>query len=172
VNDLLKDQSLENAVTAVSQLYAVKRKRIKLDRNSIEDVRQQHAGTVELLNEYLQEEEEENAVEFKKEIPETEEIEIHINPVQREKSKSLFLEEIQFKPIHFSVLELFSKSNLSIALYDFELFARANGVFRNQLIESINEVCYDVLDDVLIEEDEDFYTIEASYFHTITTEGS
>jgi hypothetical protein len=172
VNDLLEDQSLEKAVTAVSQLYAVKRKRIKLDRNSIEEVRQQHAGTVELLNEYLQEEEEENAVEFKKEIPETEEIEIHINPVQWEKSKSLFLEEIQFKPIHFSVLELFAKSNLSIALCDFELFARANGVFRNQLIESINEVCYDVLDDVLIEEDEDFYTIEVSYFHTITTEGS
>lgn len=168
VNDFLKDKNLGKAVGAVSQIYAVKRKRIKLDRNSIEEVRQQHAGTVELLNEYLQDEEVEADVEFKETGSKQEEIEIHINSDQEIKKESPFLEEIEFQPIHYSALELFAKNNFTIPIIDFELFSKSNGVFRNQLIESINEACYEVLDDVLIEEEEDFYTIEAMYFQTIT----
>jgi hypothetical protein len=170
VSDLLKDQDLGKAVEAVSQLYAVKRKRIKLDRNSIEDVKQQHAGTVELLNEYLQDEEEEAVVEFKEETSESEEIEIHIDSVLQTKTESKFLEEIEFKPIHYTALELFAKNNFTVPISEFELFAKLNGVFRNQLIESINDACYEVLDDILIEEDGDFYTIETSYFNIITTQ--
>ncbi|PZX57582.1 SH3 domain-containing protein [Algoriphagus ratkowskyi] len=170
VSNLLKTQDLGKAVAAVSQLYAIKRKRIKLDRNSIEDVKQQHAGTVNLLNEYLQDEEEEAVVEFKEETSESEEIEIHIDSVLQTKTESKFLEEIEFKPIHYTALELFAKNNFTVPISKFELFAKLNGVFRNQLIESINDACYEVLDDILIEEDGDFYTIETSYFNIITTQ--
>jgi hypothetical protein len=169
VNNLLKEKDLKKAVSAVSKVYTLIRKRIKLDRNSIDEVRQQHAGTVELLNQYLQDEEVELASEFEGKTSEQEEIEIQIDSSQKEKSESFFMEEIEFKPIHYSALELFAKNNFTIPISDFELFAKSNGVFRNQLIESINEACYEVLDDVLIEEEEDFYTIEAMYFQTITT---
>jgi DNA-directed RNA polymerase subunit H (RpoH/RPB5) len=37
-----------------------------------------------------------------------------------------------------------------------------------KLIESINETCYDLLDDVLIEEEDDYYTINTSYFKRIS----
>ena len=169
VNDFLKYQNLDKAISAVSELYAIKRKRIKLDRNSIEEVRQQHAGTVQLLNEFLQDEEEDIKMETTDMSSTKEEIEIHITSVKGEVSESPFLEEIELKPIHYSALELFSKNNFSIPVSEIESFAKANGVFRNQLIESINEACYEVLDDILIEEDEDFYIIEAMYFQTITT---
>ncbi|SFB50664.1 tellurite resistance TerB C-terminal domain-containing protein [Algoriphagus aquimarinus] len=168
VNDFLKYQNLDKAISAISELYAVKRKRIKLDRNSIEEVRQQHAGTVELLNEFLNDEEEDGEKKENDMDSFNEEIEIHITSVKEEVSESPFLDEIEFKPIHYSALELFSKNNFSIPVSEIDSFAKANGVFRNQLIDSINEACYELLDDVLIEEEEDFYTIEAMYFQTIT----
>ena len=36
-----------------------------------------------------------------------------------------------------------------------ESFAKERGMFKNQVIESINDRCYEVLDDVLIEEEAD-----------------
>jgi hypothetical protein len=50
------------------------------------------------------------------------------------------------------------------------LFAKSKGIFKNQLIESINEICYDFLDDVLIEEEDDYYTINRNYFQTISVQ--
>lgn len=38
---------------------------------------------------------------------------------------------------------------------------------KNQLIESINEICYNNLDDVLIEEEEDNYIINENYYQRI-----
>jgi hypothetical protein len=40
-------------------------------------------------------------------------------------------------------------------------------MFRNQLIESINESCFETLDDILIEEEEDYYQINESYYKQI-----
>jgi hypothetical protein len=67
-------------------------------------------------------------------------------------------------------LELFSKSNFSVPQSELEAFAKSNGVFKNQLIESINEACYGLLDDVLIEEEDDYYTINTNYFQIISVQ--
>jgi hypothetical protein len=67
-------------------------------------------------------------------------------------------------------LELFSKSNFSIPQSELEIFAKSKGIFKNQLIESINETCYDFLDDVLIEEEDDYYTINTNYFQRISVQ--
>jgi hypothetical protein len=64
---------------------------------------------------------------------------------------------------------LFSKNNFSILQSEIEDFAKSKGVFKNQVIESINESCYEVLDDVLIEEEDDYYTIIPEYFQKIST---
>ena len=40
-------------------------------------------------------------------------------------------------------------------------------MFRNQLIESINESCFETLDDILIEEEEDYYQINEDYYKQI-----
>lgn len=166
---LIKDGDLDKALADLPKIYEVKRKKIQLDRTAIKEVQQQHTGTVELLNEYLRDEfEDENNSTHPKDIS-NEEIKIEI--VQKKEivsQQSIFLNELPFNPIHVSVLELFYKNNLSISQIDIEEFAKSKGIFKNQLIDSINEACYEVLDDVLIEEeDDDYYTIIPEYFKKI-----
>ena len=48
-----------------------------------------------------------------------------------------------------------------------EEFASENGVFVDSLINNINEKTYDLIDDNLIEEQEDTYTIEEQYYQNI-----
>ena len=45
--------------------------------------------------------------------------------------------------------------------------AKERGVFKNQLIDSINEACFETIDDVLIEEEEENYVIYEHYYQNI-----
>lgn len=167
VSELIKDKNLDKAVNAVSKIYEVKRKKIQLDRTTIKEVQQQHSGTVELLNEYLRDEFEDENNSIQSQEISREEIKIEITQKKEESNQSVFLSELSLNPTHISVLELFSKNNFSIPQIEIEEFAKSKGVFKNQLIESINESCYEVLDDVLIEEEDDYYTIIPEYFQKI-----
>lgn len=169
VSRLINDKDLNEAVKAVPKVYEVKRKKIQLDRIAIKEVQQQHSGTVELLNEYLRDEfEDENNTIQSQEIS-SEEIKIEIIQKNEESHQSIFLSELSLNPTHISILELFSKNNFSIPQIEIEEFAKSKGVFKNQVIESINETCYEVLDDVLIEEEDEYYTIIPEYFQKIST---
>lgn len=168
VSELIKDKDLEKALKNVSKVYEVKRKKIQLDTDSIKEVQQQHSGTVELLNEYLMDDfEDENNVIKSQEIS-NEEIKIEITPKSEEGHYSAFVSELTFSEIHTTALELFAKSNFSLPQSELETFAKSKGIFKNQLVESINDTCYEVLDDVLIEEEDDYYTINTTYFQIIT----
>jgi len=164
ITDYINDKDFEKALNSVSQVYAVKRKKIQLDKTLIKEVQEQHSGTVELLNEYLQDENEE--VTNKEEIV-NEEIEIKVVQNNEQHSISIYSNDFPFKPIHTSALEIFAKNNFSILQSEFEDFAKSKGAFKNQLIESINEMCYEILDDVLIEEDEEYYTIDNNYYQKL-----
>jgi hypothetical protein len=168
VSELIKDKDLEKALKNVSKVYEVKRKKIQLDTTSIKEVQQQHSGTVELLNEYLKDDFEDENNSIKSQEINNEEIKIEITQKSEETSHSAFVSDLTFSPIHISALELFSKSNFSIPQSELEIFAKSKGIFKNQLIESINETCYDFLDDVLIEEEDDYYTINTNYFQRIS----
>ena len=170
VSELIKDKDLEKALKNVSIVYEVKRKKIKLDTTSIKEVQQQHSGTVELLNEYLKDDFEDENNSIKSQEINNEEIKIEITQKSEETSHSAFVRDLTFSPIHISALELFSKSNFSIPQSELEIFAKSKGIFKNQLIESINETCYDFLDDVLIEEEDDYYTINTNYFQRISVQ--
>ncbi|KAA6319266.1 hypothetical protein EZS27_030819, partial [termite gut metagenome] len=149
----LSYKNLEDAISKIPNIY---RKKIRLNNNSILEVQEQHSETVELLDEYLKDEYE---VYIKPEISE-EKIKIEI-------ISSVEYTNIEFTPIHTATLNLFIKNNLSVLQSEIEVFAKSNGILRNQLIENINEICYDFLDDVLIEEDEDYYTIIPDYYQKI-----
>ena len=170
VSELIKDKDLEKALKNVSKVYEVKRKKIKLDTTSIKEVQQQHSGTVELLNEYLKDDFEDENNSIKSQEINNEEIKIEITQKSEETSHSAFVRDLTFSQIHLSALELFSKSNFSIPQSELEIFAKSKGIFKNQLIESINETCYDFLDDVLIEEEDDYYTINTNYFQRISVQ--
>jgi len=167
VSELIKDKNLDKALKSVSKVYEIKRKKIQLNTASIKEVQQQHSGTVELLNEYLKDDFEDENNSIKSQEISDEEIKIEITQKSDDISHSAFVGDLTFTPIHISALELFSNSNFSVPQSELEQFVKSKGIFKNQLIESINETCYEFLDDVLIEEEEDYYTINTNYFQRI-----
>jgi hypothetical protein len=159
VGELLIQHDLAIALNRLSKFYQVKRKKIKLDIHTIQEVQQKHSGTVEILNQYLQDEAEDEKVDDS-----NAEMEIKLHAVPTE---SRFLIELSLNLDQVSILDLFQKSNFSISQSELEAFAKSRRIFKNQLIEGINEACYAILDDVLIEEYEDSYTIMPEYFNKI-----
>jgi hypothetical protein len=139
----------KNTDDVIAKTPSIYRKKIKLNDTSILEVLQQHSGTVELLNEYLKDED-----DIKKEINE-------------EKITPLHHTTNIFTSIQLNALNLFLENNFSVLQSEIELFSKSNGVFKNQLIESINDLCYDTIDDVLIEESDDCYTINSDYYKQI-----
>lgn len=169
VSELIKDKDLEKALKQIPEIYKIKRKKIQLNRASINEVIEQHSETVELLNEYLKDDfEDENSTIKSQEIS-NEEIQIEIIQKSEDVHQSAFVSELTFTEIHTTALELFAKSNFLVSQSEFEVFAKSKGVFKNQLIESINDTCYEFLDDVLIEEEDDCYIINTNYFQRIST---
>ena len=161
VNDFIRDRDLDKALMDISKIYEIKRRKIKLDINSIKEVEQQHSGTVELLNEYLQDDEE---------IRTAETIETYKEAFQDKATgtsntdvRSTYRSDFTFTDVQKTVLELFAKNNYSISESELEIFAKSNGVFKNQLVDSINEICYDFVDDIIIEQEDEFYTLNANY---------
>nr|WP_317632951.1 tellurite resistance TerB C-terminal domain-containing protein [uncultured Flavobacterium sp.] len=167
ISELINDRNLDKALNAVTNVYARKRKKIQLDRTTIKEVQQLHSGTVELLNEYLRDDFEDDNNTIKAEEISTEEIKLEITSKTKETEQSIYLTDLSFNATHIAVLELFTKNSLSILQSEMEAFAKGNGIFKNQIIDHINEICYETLDDVLIEEDDDYYTILPEYFNQI-----
>lgn len=166
VNQFISDKDFDKALLSVSKVYAVKRKKIQLDSSSIKEVQQQHSGTVDLLNKYLEDENEITQETFTETIM-PDEIQISVAQENLEENISIYSSEFAFSPLHISTLEVFLKNNYSILQSEFEVYAKSNGAFKNQLIDTINEICYDRLDDLLIEEDEEYYTINQNYYHKL-----
>lgn len=171
VQELINDKDLNKALNSLSDIYEVKRKKIQLDKTAIKEVQQQHSGTVELLNEYLRDEFDNESDSNQLHNQDDKEIKIEVIQKIEETGNSLFLSELSFNQIQISILNLFYKNNLSILQNEIGNFAKSNGFFKNQVIDSINEICFDVLDDNLIEEDDDYYTIIPQYFQTIIQNG-
>jgi hypothetical protein len=167
VSAMIKDKNLDKALNSLNAVYAVRRRKININPDAVQRVREKHSGTVELLNEYLKDEyaDETNTIN-------TEEVNAD-EVVMQIASKSIASEAIALNPgirlnaIQCEMLSVFVQSNLSVHQNDAEAFARTRSVFKNQLIDSMNEACYEVLDDLLIEEDDEYYVINNHYYQKI-----
>ncbi len=167
ISVLSKDKNLEKALEDVSEIYAIKRKKITLDITAIKEVQEQHSGTVELLNEYLKDDEEDNSNTLAHNVIKPNEVDSEIIQTKSAIQNTVYIANIRFTDLQIKVLELFSKNNFSVSQIDISTFAKLNGVFSNQLIENINDVCYDYLDDVLIEEEDNYYLINTNYYEKL-----
>lgn len=165
VSKLIRDKNLEESLKTVSDLYIPKRKKIHLDSASIKDVNKKYSGTVELLNEYLKDEYEDENSKIKTQEINNEEVKIEIT--QKNETDQNLTYSIAFTQIQTGALEMFAKNNFTVSRNELEAFSKSIGVFNNQLIESINEICYDNIDDILIEEEEDNYIINEIYYKKI-----
>jgi len=165
IEELIKSNNIEIAIDNISKLYIPKRKKIFLDKSKIQDVEQKYKGTVELLNEYLKSEEEKEAASQIENL-EKDEIEIFFNT--NEESKSIFVSELNITNLQEQLIQRIAENAFVIHQDEVERFALQNGMLKNQLIDSINEICFELLDgEALIEEDEENYIIEESYYNEI-----
>lgn len=163
VNDLITTKNLEAAVAAVTQFYVRKRRKIDLNESAIVQAHKEHSGTVELLNEYLKDESENIASKTPGVATEDSQVQIEI----KSKFDSTIDPKTRFTEVQQALLEYFQKNGLILSAQEIDSFAKSRGLFKNQLIESLNETCYETLDDVLIEEEEHDYTINDKYFDRI-----
>lgn len=164
ISNLIASRDLKLALAAVAGILLPKRKKITLDQSAIASINKKHSGTVELLNKYLQDEEEEQSAGSTTALNETHAVTISaaIVPV-----KSIFVESLQFSPLQYETIIHFSKSNFTVPQVELEQMAKEKGAFRNQLVDSINELCYELIDDILIEEEEENYIIYEHYYQNI-----
>lgn len=160
IADLIENSDLNTALEKISTIYVPKRKKIKLDITEIKKVEQKHEGTVELLNDFLEAENENT----NNSDPE-EEIEI----VPTKKNESVFISEINLGKIEEELVKLIVENSYVISQTEVDNYAIRNNMFKNQLIDYINETCMEYLDgEALIEEDDDNYVIEESYYQKIS----
>lgn len=165
LNNFIKDRQLENALRKVASLYEPKRKKIVIDRDSIQAVQQQHSGTVNLLNEYLQEDLDElMKTSYSMEESETGEVKINIISEDNPSDISRFNPDLDFTKLQIEVLEIFEKNSYSIPRNELEELLKTKNQMMSSLIDSINETCYETLDDVLIEDEDDYFTIIPDYY--------
>lgn len=165
IEDLIKSANIEKALDEIPKIYIPKRKRIVLDETEIKSVEQKHIKTVELLNEYLDDEKEENTETIQDNF--TNEDEISFKAVST--NNSLYNSDLNINDIQEQLIQKIAENSFIIHQNEVEEFAMQNGVFKNQLVDSINDICSELLEgEVLIEEDEENYIIEESYYNEIT----
>jgi hypothetical protein len=90
-----------------------------------------------------------------------------MNYEKNEQVSSIYKKEISLTDIQTNALSLFSKNGFSLSTQAFETFAKSHGVFKNSLIESINDACFEIIDDVLIEEEEENFHLNEPYYKQI-----
>ncbi len=164
-NSLILTLNLKEALAEAQSIFSKKKKKVQLDAAAIEAAISEHSATVNVLNELLQEDE--------NEVPALPSAETHVNLLPAVVAVNS-IGEIAFSTginlsIHQQELILLFKANsLSLTIGTVNSFAKEKKLFKDQLIESINDSCYETLDDLLIEEYEDIYTISEHYYKTIT----
>lgn len=167
ISNLIQDKNLEKALNAIPSIYKLKRKKINLDSREISEVQQKHSGTVELLNEYLKDQFEDDNNLINTNQINNEEVVIEITQKNELPLKSTLEDSVSMSTLQVSAIEIFAKNNLTLSQSDLDEFAKSNGVFRDQLIESVNENCYELLDDLLIEKEDDMYIINPQYYQKL-----
>lgn len=164
IAELIATKDIQTALEKISKIYVPKRKKIQLDRSEIEEVEQKHEGTVELLNEYLKDEKEKHEPEIVDDSDDNTEITI----VSSKENDSIFISEISMGQVQEELVRMIINNSFQIHKDEVEKYATANGTFKIELIDSINQICTEYLDgEVLIEENEENYIIEKSYYKEI-----
>jgi len=168
VTEFIKDKDLDKALQAVTDIYRIKRKKIQLNNTFVKAVEEQHAGTVVLLSEILNDEPSEIVtLTVTTSNADSSELQMEIITNTDRPKSSPYLAELLFTTQQMDVLELFVKHHFSLPQEELENFARTKKLFARPLVTGINELCFETLDDILIEEEDTYLTINPGYYQTI-----
>jgi hypothetical protein len=174
LNKYLEDQpeiSASVSPQSVSKEKELKRKKIKLDAEIIQKAQRRDKEAVHLLNEILQDDAEMTAsFEVGQDRGEEEIgfiIERTADKTVLQPDNGIFKSSLSLSPIQTELLILFRDNDLQLSEARISEFCKAQGVFKGQLIDSLNENCYDLLDDNLVEEIGENYCINPKYYNQI-----
>ncbi|QJB38596.1 hypothetical protein HF324_12270 [Chitinophaga oryzae] len=162
-NELIATRNLPAALAAAKKIYEKKKKKIELDAGEIAAVRSQSAITVGRLSEILQEEDETADGQDATVILQLAATE----PADRPLQDPFLIAGVQLNIHQQELLSLFKDHQYQLTTTEVTIYAKSRNLFRNQLVESINDCCYEELDDILIEETEDRYEVNEFYYQKI-----
>ncbi|MFT6320480.1 MAG: hypothetical protein ACJAT4_001405 [Granulosicoccus sp.] len=172
--ELSTKKDLLEAVKKLPSIYATKKKAIKLDVNAISQIKEMHSETVGKLNELLEESDEEIIIETSPK-PDSEKQKEPASPDVLEGLDAIFdLEDddddetLNFKDYQVDFIRMVIANDCEISSEVVNQFSKEKGVFRNQLINGINETFYEVHEDNLLEESENGYQLYEEYVSLVT----
>lgn len=169
IQQLKEDRNLATAIEKVDSIYAPIRRKIELNIEAIKTVQEQDKNTVQLLNNYLQDEEDVvedvpvvNSSEVESSKTEVESTEIESDP------DNLFVDEIDLSLDQRELIGLFAANSFELTQEYLANFCKTRGLRSGPMINDINEICYEILDDTLIEErDEEYLDMNEDYYKMI-----
>ena len=142
-NRLKENRNLNQAIDDTKLLFRMTRREIRLDVPEIREVSREQSQTAELLGKYLEDD--------TGTMPETTTPAI-VLPANNSEN---------------TLFQLFEQNNFVLNKKEIDTFARNNGMFCDSLIQQINETYYETVDDVLIEDEGDSYTLNQAYYEQI-----
>jgi hypothetical protein len=164
IAQLKREITIDKALEEIKDFFLPQRKKIILNTQAIRQVEEQHSGTVEVLNEYLKDEESyEGAICSPS--PTTEETFDTIIPTDNKEQPQPY--NFNANQNEIALLSLFKEKNYIVSNDEADIFCKSIGANKSALINNLNENCYDVIDDLLIETDENNYTINQTYYQQI-----
>lgn len=160
IQQLIYNKNLDATLTALRDFYKPKRRKIVLNKKEIEDVKKKHNTTVDILSGYLEDKE-----SVGKENSEEVEMSFTNGPGSKD---SIFRDNLSLNVLQEELISRIAQNGFSIQQKLVEEMALEHGQLKNQLIDGINEVCSDSLEgEFLIEEDEELYIIEESFYEDL-----
>jgi|SRR5688572_24522980 len=138
--------NLDAALTEAPFIFTKKHTTIELDATAIDKAAANHSQAVRALNNVLGD---------------------HSEPEPAKSAKASKPTSQSLDAVQLGLLDLFRKNNYSLKTKLLDKYAKSKGVFKSKLVDGINDCCYKILDDVLIEETGEGYEILEKYYNKI-----
>lgn len=165
MSEFISTRNLESAIESVNELYEPKRKKIIINRQTIENVQKLDSETSKILGDLLSDDLENENISIKsEETQNTKEITFNITHKNSELQKLKYLSELHLSDIQKEILDLFERQSFNILQNELSDFIKTKNLFMGSTIESINDICFETLDDILIEEEDEYFTINTDYY--------
>lgn len=149
-----RESSIIDLIKEIKDFYLPQRKKIVLNTQVIKQVEQQYSGTVEILNEYLKDDD--TTEPINNAITKTQ-----ILPVEGQYYKFSTNQNEE------TLISLFVENNYKVTIDQMNLLCKSLGVNKGALINNINENSYDIIDDLLIETEDANYSMNINYYNQI-----
>jgi len=164
VNEFVVVRDLQSAFEKIATIYLSKRKKIVIDRSAIDRVQRLDSEISQKLGDLLADDDTQEegipVVDFEENLN----IELHVLNPSLENENIKYLQDLGLSEVQMDVLDFFERNSFSILQSELEDYMRSKQLFMGATLEAINDNLYDTIDDLLIEEEDEYFTINHKYY--------